>query len=125
MTGLTYDTGMLIAAERGDRRAWVLHHRALLRDALPTVPTIVVVEAWRGAPALARLLKGCHVEALDQRQAARAGLLHGRSAVRVEAADAVVVEGALRRGDAVVTSNRGHFEALTAGVDRRVQVIDI
>ncbi len=123
MTALTYDTGMLVAAERGDRRAWALHRRALERGVLPTVATIVVVEAWRGSANLGRLLQGCHVEALTPPHARAAGVLLGRCSVTVGAPDAVVVEGALRRGDTVVTGDRKHLDALAAGVDRGLAII--
>ena len=45
MAGITYDTGVLIAAERGDRRVWALHRRSLERGMVPTVPA----GAWRRA----------------------------------------------------------------------------
>lgn len=125
MSGLTYDTGALIAAARGDRRMWALHRRALERGAAPVVPTPVLVEGWRGSVQVARLLRGCHVEALDEIGAREAGQLLGACSVSVEATDAVVVEGALRRHDPVVTSNRGHLEVLASGVGRLIAVIDI
>ncbi len=125
MKGLTYDAGVLIASERGDRRVWLMHSSSLKRGQLPTVPTIILVEAWRGSAEVARLLEGCQLEELDERQGKAAGALRGRCTGSVEAADAVVVEGALRRGDAVVTSNRSHIEALAEGVGRRVAIIDV
>jgi hypothetical protein len=45
MAGITYDTGVLIAAERGDRRVWALHRRSLERGMMPTVPA----GSWRRA----------------------------------------------------------------------------
>lgn len=66
MSGLTYDTGALIAAERGDRRMWALHRRALERGAAPVVPAPVLVEGWRGNVQTARLLQGCQVEDLAE-----------------------------------------------------------
>ena len=42
MTGVTYDSGALIAAERGERRIWVRHRALLLRRVVPTVPAPVV-----------------------------------------------------------------------------------
>lgn len=116
---------MLIAAERGDRRAWLMHSRSLVRGQRPTVPTIILVEAWRGSAKVARLLEGCRLEELDEGKGKAAGVLRGHSTEAVEAADAVVVEGALRRGDAVVTSNRGHIETLAESVGRRIAVIDV
>ncbi len=123
--GLTYDTGALIAAERNDRRLWALHRRSLERGAPPTIPAAVLVEAWRGHPELARLVKGCEVEDLRRASAQASGLLLGAGPDGIEAADATVVEGALRRGDTVVTSNRSHLVSLAAAVERRLGVIDI
>ena len=125
MTGLTYDTGALIAGERADRRMWALHRRALERSVVPVVPAAVLVEAWRGEVQLARLVQGCSVESLDEDSARSSGLLLGACRVPVEMTDATVVEGALRRGDAVVTSNRTHLSALAAGAKRRLSLIDL
>jgi hypothetical protein len=125
MSGITYDTGALIAAEGNDRRMWALHRRALERGNAPTVPAPVVVEAWRNGVAMARMLDGCHLDDLDGVAAKNAGLLLGRCSEPVEATDAAVVEGALRRYDTVVTSNRSHLEALAAGGNRRLGIIDI
>jgi hypothetical protein len=125
VSGLTYDSGLLIAAERGDRRVWGLHRRALERGILPVVPAAVVVEAWRGQALMARLLSGCAVEPLDEESARRAGLLLGACREPVEATDATVVEGALRRRDAVATGNRADLMALAAGERRRLSVIDV
>lgn len=123
--GLVYDTGALIAAESNDRRMWALHARALQRGVLAVVPAACLVEAWRGAkqPALSRLLDGCSVESLDAERAKRAGVLQrtGPGA----AADATVVEVAVRRGAAVVTSDRGDIERLAAASRRRLQIIDV
>ncbi|MGI8537914.1 MAG: hypothetical protein ACR2K2_15870 [Mycobacteriales bacterium] len=124
MTGLTYDTGALVAAGRNERRMWALHKRTLERGAVPTVPAPVLVEGWRGEASMARLLQGCHVDELDEPVARQAGLLLGSCTISVEATDAVVVEGALRRQEPVVTGNRGHLEALADGVHRRLGIID-
>ena len=50
LTNLVYDTGALIAAERGERRMWALHAEALHRGVLPSVPAGVLAQAWRGGP---------------------------------------------------------------------------
>lgn len=125
MTGLTYDTGALVAAEHNDRRMWALHARALQRGILPTVPASVVVEAWRGPGAVGRLLEGCVVEALVGSTAREAGVLLGSCARSVGVADATVVEGALRRGDAVVTADRRDVAAVADGAGRRLAIIDV
>ena len=67
MSGLTYDSGALIAAERNDRRMWLIHARALARGVQPTVPAAALAEVYRsGRQAnLERLLTGCRVDPLD------------------------------------------------------------
>ena len=72
--GITYDTGALIAADRGERRMWARHRTLLARREVPTVPAPVVAQSWRGGGRqvlLARLLAGCQVEVLDDVSAAR------------------------------------------------------
>lgn len=125
MSGLTYDTGALTAAERSDRRLWALHKRALERGTAPVVPAPVLVEGWRGSVQMARLLRGCQVEGLDEPAARKAGQLLGACSTPVESTDAVVVENALRRQDPVVTSNRGHLEALAPGASRAIAVLNL
>ncbi len=125
--GLVYDTGALIAAEANDRRMWALHARALQRGVLPTIPAGCVVESWRGGrqPSLSRLLGGCEVEALTGEHAQRAGTLRRNLPSTVGPVDATVVETAVRRRGAVVTSDRSDIAQLAAAARRRVQIIDI
>ena len=132
MSGITYDTGALDAAEGGDRRVWAMHRRALERLHTPTVPAGVLAQAWRGGPQpfLSRLLAGCWIEPLDEPGARAAGQLLGRakSADAIDAIDAIdasVVAGALRRGDAIVTSDRRDIETLANAVGRRLGVIAV
>jgi hypothetical protein len=126
VSGLTYDTGALLAAAADDRRIWAIHRRALDRSHTPTVPAGVLAQAWRGGPQplLAWLVGSCEVEALDKAGARLAGALldRGKSA---DVVDASVVVGALRRADAVVTSDRGDIEALADAVGRRLHIISV
>jgi predicted nucleic acid-binding protein len=126
MSGLTYDTGALLAAEINDRAVWAMHRRALERLHTPTVPAGVLAQAWRGGPqpTLSRLLDGCAIEPLDELGARAVGQLLGR-ATSVDIVDASVVAGALRRGDAVVTSDRRDIETLASAVGRRIDVIPV
>ncbi len=125
--GLVYDTGALIAAERNDRRMWALHARAMQRGVLPIVPAGCVVEAWRGSrqPGLSRLLDGCEIEALAAGPARRAGALRRTLADTIGPIVATVVESAVRRAAAVVTSDRADIEQLAGAARRRLQTIDI
>lgn len=126
MSGVTYDTGALIAAERDDRRVWAIHARALHRGDIPVVPAAVLAEAWRGGPAaqLSRFLGGTRIEELQEEPARAAGVLLGRASPGIEVTDATVVESALRRGDAVLTSNRDHLQALATAAGRQLDVVD-
>lgn len=126
MPGVTYDTGALIAGERGDRRMWALHAGFLAAEVSPVVPAPVLAEAWRGGPRqanLVRLLSLCSIEPMSEAQARQVGVLAGLSG-HDDVVDVTVVEGALRRGDAVVTSNREHLELVARAAKARLQIED-
>ena len=113
MTGLTYDTGVLIAAERNDRLVWALHRAAVRRSIAPSVPSAVLAQSWRGGPQpqLSRLLRGCQIENLDEETARAAGALCG-AAGTADIVDASVAVVAARRNDAIVTSDPNDLERL-------------
>ncbi len=122
--GVTYDTGALVAADRGERRMWARHRALLLAREVPTVPAPVVAQGWRGGSRqalLARLLKGCDVEALTDPQARVVGRLAAAAGTR-DVVDACVVEGALRRHDLVVTSDPGDLAAVAAAAGRHLEL---
>ena len=107
MNGVTYDTGALIAADRNDRRMWALHAGFLALEVSPTVPTPVLAEAWRGGspPGEPRPLpRSVHHRTLTEDQAKAVGTLAAHAG-HDDIVDVTVVEGAIRRHDAVVTSN--------------------
>jgi hypothetical protein len=126
--GVTYDTGALVAAERNDRRMWALHAGLLAEEITPTVPTPVLAQAWKGGgprqASLARLLAMCVTEALLDEQARRVGALTAR-AQRQDIVDVTVVEGALRRGDAVVTADRSDLERIANAAGATLHLEDI
>ena len=124
MSGITYDSGALIAAERGERQMWARHRALLLRRVVPVVPAPVVAQCWRGTPRqaqLARLLAGCETEALDDTMARATGILAGRTRT-TDIVDASVVEGALRRDDLVISSDEGDLNAIAAAISRRIDI---
>jgi predicted nucleic acid-binding protein len=124
MAGVTYDTGALVAAERNDRRMWALHAEFLNSEIVPVVPAPVLAEAWRGGArqaSLSRLLAMCAVEPMSEEQARRVGVLAGKAA-HDDVVDVTVVEGAMRRNDAVVTSNRDHIVRVAEAVRARIRV---
>jgi hypothetical protein len=124
MAGVTYDTGALVAAERNDRAMWALHAGFLAEDVVPTVPAPVLAEAWRGGGRqanLSRLLAMCEVEAMNEEQARRVGVLAGKAG-HDDIVDVTVVEGAARRRDAVVTSNDDHIRMIADAAGGRIHV---
>ena len=112
-----------MAAERDDRIMWSLHRAALRRGLPPTVPAAVLAESWRGGPQakLSRLLKGCDVEDLTKTQARAVGALAAR-ARHDDIVDVSVVEGALRRNHAVVTSNASHIRKVAAAAGANLTI---
>jgi hypothetical protein len=124
MVGVTYDTGALVAGERNDRSMWALHAGFLAEEVAPTVPVPVLAEAWRAGPRQARLsqlLAGCHIEPMSEAQARDVGLLCGRAA-HDDIVDVAVVEGAIRRDDAVVTSNESHIRNISQSAGARLRI---
>jgi hypothetical protein len=122
--GVTYDTGALIAADRGERRMWARHRALLVRREVPVVPAPVVAQCWRGTSRqalLARMLTGCDIEALDDRQARSVGTLAARAAT-TDIVDACVVEGALRRGDLVISTDEGDLQSIAAATSHRLEI---
>jgi len=86
---------------------WALHAGLLAEGVVPIVPAPVLAEAWREGSrqaSLVRLLAMCSVEAMTSSQAEEVGVLMGKSG-HTNVVDVTVVEGAIRRGDGVVTSD--------------------
>jgi hypothetical protein len=127
MHGVTYDTGALIAADHNDRRMWALHAGFLAEEVAPTVPTPVLAEAWRGGArhaSLARFLALCETEVLSVEQARAVGLLAGKSG-HDDIVDVTVVEGAIRRHDAIVTSNHSHILKIADATRAKITIEQI
>ena len=124
MNGVTYDTGALIAADRNDRAMWAMHAGFLAVEVVVTVPSPVVAEAGRGGSRqanLARLLALCEIEDLSYSQARQVGVLAGK-ADHDDIVDVTVVEGAVRRRDAVVTSNPTHIRSIADALASRLTI---
>jgi predicted nucleic acid-binding protein len=116
VTGVVFDTGALIAIDRGEREVAVLVAEARRGRDTITVPASVVAQAWRDPARQAKLaaflrLPNVHVVALDAAQARLIGLLLA-AAKRRDVVDAHVAICALRSGGAVVTSDPQDLERL-------------
>ena len=100
MRGLTYDTGALIAAERGAQKIWTMHFYAASHGIVPLVPACVLAEAWRGGPqaSLSRFLAGCTIEPLTELGARRVGAFAAKAG-RLRAASSTSRSSRARSGE--------------------------
>ncbi|MBI2893681.1 MAG: PIN domain nuclease [Deltaproteobacteria bacterium] len=114
MSGITLDTGALLALERRRLRMRQILEHALANDLPITVPADVVAEWWRGRTDVAdAILESVDVEPLTEGLAKIAGeaLARVRGATVV---DAVVMASAAARGDVVFSSDVADLERLRA-----------
>jgi hypothetical protein len=123
VSGVTYDAGALIAAERDARSMWRLHRRLLEHGTSPTLPTVVLGQAWRGGPQarLSQLVRGCNIEPFTEQQARAAGVALAASGWS-DLVDAAVVITALAHDDLVVTSDPGDLRRIAAAIGRDLAV---
>ena len=114
MAGLTLDAGALIAYERGQERIRKILAISYERGFVPTIPAVALAEVWRGDAKdarIARLLKACSIEVVDERLARAAGGLR-RATPGADAIDACIAVGVRRRGDTIATSDPDDMRAL-------------
>ena len=112
MTGLTFDTGALIALERRKLRMRQVLERARDRDQLITVPADVVAEWWRGATDIRRaILASVDIEPLTLRLAQIAGEAMG-AVPGATLVDAIVMASAASRGDIIYSSDVHDLERI-------------
>ncbi len=114
MTGVTLDTGALVALERLDARVVRLVNAARERRAVITVPASVLVEWWRGQRRANAVLSLFQVEPLTDRVARTAGKALADVGPGPSPTDAVVMASAATRGDVVLTSDLPDLERLRA-----------
>ncbi|HEY4158164.1 MAG TPA: PIN domain-containing protein [Polyangiaceae bacterium] len=115
MFGLTFDTGALIALERGRLSMRKVYATAVLNAIPITVPAVVVAEWWRSGMRereRARVLRSLIVEPTTDYIARLAGAAL-TLAKGVQTIDALVMASASqRRGEIVYTSDPRDFEML-------------
>jgi predicted nucleic acid-binding protein len=124
LAGLTFDSGALIAAERGDREFWAFW--AAVVDIDKSVPAVALAQVWRGPrnARLARVLAACEVEPLGDELARKTGELCGRAGTS-DIVDAAVVAGAARRGDDIVTGDAGDIRRLASEAPGVGRILDL
>ena len=123
MRPAVYDTGVLIAAERNERRVWAEHRVRLEAGLVPFVPSPVVAQASRSPKQaqLRRLLRGCEVVAFDQAAAHRAGALLAKART-TDIVDASVVALAIQIHADVVTADLEDIVRLVAAAGAKTGV---
>jgi len=112
VTGITLDTGALIALEQRRARMAGIYTTTLADGLVVTVPAAVITEWWRcRTKARDAILRGVRVEPVD----ATLAKLAGEAIAAVKGAtpiDALVMASAARRGDIVYTSDTADLERL-------------
>ena len=118
-----YDAGVLVAADRSDRRTWAEHKARLEFGILPAVPSPVLAQVSRSPQQaqLRRFLTGCVVVPVGEREAHEAGRLLGKTRT-ADVVDAFVVTVAIRNNAIIVTSDRGDLERLVRASRREVTI---
>ncbi|MGH3999848.1 MAG: PIN domain-containing protein [Pseudonocardiaceae bacterium] len=126
MSGIVYDTGALLAAERRHRGVWALHEQSLVGGVRPIVPVVVLAQAWRGTPHanLSRLLRGCQVAPDTEELGKAAGVICGRTGTS-DVIDALVVATALRLHSLVVTSDPDDLQHLASSLHSKLAIFTV
>jgi hypothetical protein len=123
---VVYDTGVLIAADRSERRTWAEHRVRLEAGFVPLVPAPVVAQASRSPKQvqMRRLLRGCEVIAFDEAAAHAAGSLLGEARTK-DVVDASVALLAIQRGATIVSGDAKDLQRLlSAARAKKVTIID-
>ena len=126
MSAVVYDAGVLVAADRNERRAWAEHKARLELGVIPLVPAPVVAQISRSPQQvqLRRFLTGCVVAPLGETEAHEAGRLLGISKT-ADVVDAVLVTTALRQKATILTSDLDDIERLVRASGSEVAVVAV
>jgi hypothetical protein len=125
MSGVVYDAGALIAAERNDRALWADHRVRLEQGMIPIVAAAVIAQVSQSSrqAQLRRLLRGCDVSvgATSPTSTRTPHTASAGSSPMLAPHDVVdgAVAAAVARSAAVVTSDRADIAHLlhSAGTD--------
>jgi PIN domain len=126
MRPVVYDAGVLIAAERSERRIWAEHRVRLEAGQVPLIPSPVVAQASRSPRQvqMRRLLRGCEVVAFEEADAHRAGALLGRSR-SADVVDAAVVALAIQHGADIQTGDDADIRRLTEAARAKLDILKV
>jgi hypothetical protein len=119
-----YDAGVLIAAERNDRRTWADHRARLEAGIVPqtTAPIVAQVSRSPRQAQLRRFLRGCDLDPFAPEVAHEVGALLARSST-TDVIGAHLAVLASRRRSVVVTGDPDDLRHLSAQIRPRFAVI--
>jgi len=123
---VVYDAGVLVGAERSERRIWADHRARLNLGVIPvtTAPVVAQVSRSKGQAQLRRFLRGCDVAAFSANAAHEVGSLLARVGLS-DVVDAHVVLVASRVNAVVLTSDLDDLRALSGALSTPVQVLPV
>ncbi|HET7486616.1 MAG TPA: hypothetical protein VFJ85_01710 [Acidimicrobiales bacterium] len=123
---IVYDTGVLVAADRSDRRLWADHRARLELDIVPltTAPVVAQASRSRRQVQLRRFLRGCDVVALSKADAHEVGALTGASRVS-DVVDVHVVLVASKARASVLTSDDEDLQRIATVLEDPVRVVHL
>lgn len=111
---VVYDAGLLVAADRNDRKVWADHRARLELGVVPTTTAPVVAQVSRSPRQvqLRRLLRGCDIVAFSSEEPHDVGALLAKAAA-FDVVDAHVVLVAARTMSIVHTSDDDDLKQLS------------
>jgi predicted nucleic acid-binding protein len=128
MKKVVYDSAVLVAADRNERRVWAEHKVRLEAGIIPLVPAPVVAQVSRSPKQaqaqMRRLLRGCETAPFDEASAHAAGRLLALTKTSDVVDAAVALLGSIHRAD-VVTGDPDDIRRLLAAARAKVTVIEV
>jgi len=123
---IVYDTGALLAAERGNPDFLALHDEVTRARIRPVVPVVVLAQAWCGGPQhqISRVLKGSDILPDDQRVGRAAGVACAASGT-ADVVDAIVIVTAVQNQAPVVTSDPGDLARIADAIGVKIQLFPV
>ncbi len=120
---LIYDAGVLIAADRNDRRVWADHRVRLELGMTPSTTAPVIAQVSRSArqAQLRRFLRGCEVIPFLQEHAHPVGGLLAKAKTS-DVVDAHIAIVAALTASKILTSDPNDLQHLVSQLQRRVAI---
>ncbi len=123
---IVYDSGVLVAADRGDRGVWADHRVRLELGVVPatTAPVVAQVSRSPRQVQLRRFLRGCDVAPFAGEDAHDVGALVSMAGTS-DVVDAHVVHVADKLGASVLTGDDADLSRLADDADSDVPIIPL